>query len=212
MDEKLADLHKDDVQQHPLKSFGYGIEQWHQLLWSLIQLFIPITMLALAMIYINSSMGNLEGGSLPYVPGFSLGNFEGAFSSCISQPLGVDNRNQSMSCPKGTITSLVHFGAIRGDNKTMTLKRQGPFENWNDADREFGNNYCGSPDLIEDEDSCSGIIPVDFRANFEHWCLGKETCSYNLNDGLTKTGQPEVCTRPETIVYAQVACTMTNDQ
>ena len=168
---KDAHANEEDDKQHPLKSFGYGIDQWYQLLWELIKLFIPITAIGLVMIYINSTMGDLEGGSLPFVPHMSLGNFEGAFSACLSQPLGVGNANQTMTCPKGVISNLTHVGAIRGDEKEIKLKKAGPFADWSDSSRIYGNNYCGSPEYIEDEDDCQYIIPPSFRDNFNATCF-----------------------------------------
>jgi hypothetical protein len=73
-------------------------------------------------------MGNLEGGSLPFVPKLSLGNFEGAYAACISQPLAIKNEKQSVSCPKGNIAELKYFGALRGDEVTTILLDDGPFK------------------------------------------------------------------------------------
>lgn len=208
-----AHLLKDDVEQHPLKSFGYGIEQWYQLLWELICLFVPITLIALGMMYINQSMGDLEGGSLPFVPKLSLGNFEGAFSSCISQPLGVENRQQTLSCPKGTISELKYVGVINGGDQDMKLKQEGPFESWKESYRFYGNNYCGDPKYIADADNCQYILnEATFRTRFSDTCIGKEECSFDMNQEITRTGQNPDCEKDTTIVYAQVNCQMTEDE
>jgi hypothetical protein len=64
-----------------------------------------------------------------------------------------------LKCTKGTISSLLYFGAHTG--KAGTKLVSGHFKNY-----EVGNAFCGNPEYLPEDANCGAMLKPDFEELF----------------------------------------------
>lgn len=80
--------------------------------------------------------------------------------------------------------------------------------------RNFGFNYCGDSNQLEDKDDCGSIINSSkMREKFQK-CIGEKKCTFTLNDPefVDSSNAKAECKTDKVQLYLQYSCKMTEDQ
>lgn len=85
---------------------------WSELLFYLLCLFTVLTACSVGIMAIYKSEGKITGGKFDFLARLSMGNFQGAQSSCFNQFLSQKGVDQYITCPRGKISKISHWGII----------------------------------------------------------------------------------------------------
>jgi hypothetical protein len=102
-----------DTNDNPLKSFGFGIESYIDVLEVQSKSLCFISIGAIILMAIYFSFGYAD-DKVPFRTKVSLGNLEGTDTTCINQFKGIAGSTslRLFTCPKGVISNLTAFGAL----------------------------------------------------------------------------------------------------
>jgi hypothetical protein len=99
------------------------------------------------------------------------------------------NKPRTLSCEKGIISELVHFGVHTGGKdaklKTSDAKYSG---------MPLGNAFCGKFDDIIDDAKCHNLKREEFKQHFTDTCLKKKNCTIDLTASQFFNGGNAACT------------------
>ena len=103
-------------------------------------------LMAIFMMFIYSNGETLDHQRNAYLAQYTLGNLGQSFADCISQNVGIQIQ-QTFSCNKGMELKKRFHSIIPYKPGMVDVNGH-----------SFGNDFCGDPSLIRDEDSCRDVI------------------------------------------------------
>ena len=119
--------------------------------------------------------------------------------------------DRTLTCEKGAIQRLTHFGVHAGGDQAKLKEDAGRFKN-----QQLGNAFCGDSKFISDNAQCIDILKkTDFENAFNAKCVGKKTCDFNMvAPAFFKSEEaiPAQCKQATTQVYIQAGCAFTTQE
>ena len=184
----------------PFNGFGFGIIAYFKMLRFLLVTYAVLTVLAGYIIHIYWSGDTIKAhDKKSFFAIFTVGNLGFTQTECTIWFQGLE-KEQKLECSRGTISSIKHMGIVPNHNGMV-------FKNGERVPMDF----CGSPDMLNDDDDCSKNIQPEFTNKYNRDCKGKESCWFNAPSYVAKRGNSR-CYAPESHVYVQYECHMSNEE
>lgn len=104
----------------------------------------------------------------------------------------------------GTLSKLRYNGVV-SSNTNVTLKGK-------DNEIKVGNDFCGNPQLLQDDTDCSDLVDMDkLIADYDTQCFNKDKCKINLasyahTDPDKLKALRKECKNEFTQIYIQTSC------
>lgn len=99
------------------------------------------------------------------------------------------NKPRTLSCEKGVISDLVHFGVHTGGKQAKLKAGEDKY-----SGMPLGNAFCGKFDDIIDDAKCHNLKRDDFKQHFKDTCINKKNCTIDLTNSKFYNGGSEACT------------------
>lgn len=134
----------------------------------------------------GTNLTDPDDGFMTRIADYSLGNFQGAQSTCFNQMYSLDAKlTQKIKCQRGKIAPLRYYGYIaapeEGESSIRKLEQVEMDESatWSEEERKFGFNYCGDMKRLSEYDSCEPEFKKEeYKKAFDDACSNKTECNF----------------------------------
>ena len=106
---------EDLTPEDPYNELGFGFKAWFNMLWTFILLFSLFTIIMLPAMFIYGRTDGLyveSNAAKTSKAKYSVGNLGFSGSTCISQYVGLSNKNREIVCLQGAIGELYSYGVL----------------------------------------------------------------------------------------------------